>query len=135
MRTQLLIVDLNICTIMVLSSESSFLSSSAFPTFPSIRFKVHGLMLMFLINLELRFVWGEIYGSSFIFYLWPSSLNGIICWWYYLFTHMYYWLPCQKSFVQHIWTFVYVFISIPWMNAPVFMSLSCFFFFFITTAL
>lgn len=59
-------------------------------------------------------------------YLMLSSLNGISCWWCYLFTLMYCWLPCQKSFVQDIWTFFYVFISIPWMNAPVFISLPCF---------
>lgn len=64
-ESHLLIVGLNTCTIRVLFRKSSFMpvSSYLFHTFSCTRLRVSGLMLSFLINLELGFVQSGRYGS------------------------------------------------------------------------
>ena len=67
-RSHLFIVSLIVCTTGILPRKWSPvpMSCKLLPTFSSIRFNVVGLMLMSLIHLDLSFVHGDRYGSTFI---------------------------------------------------------------------
>ena len=64
MRSDLLIVDLGVCTIGILFRNLSPVSISLrlFPTFPYIKLSVSGFMLRYFSYLDLSFVQGDRYG-------------------------------------------------------------------------
>ena len=126
-RTHLFIVALIVCATRVLPRKWSPVPMSyrLLPTFSSIRFNVVRLMLRSLIHLDLSFVHGDRYGSTFIL----LQVDVQLCQHHLL--KMLFFLPLYNfsSFVKNqvfigLWIKIWVFDSIPLVNISAFVPIS-----------
>ena len=82
------------CYGVLFIKSSPALSSRIFSTLSSIRFSVSSFMLKSLIHLDLK------YRSLCILYMQISSLTSTICWRWFIFSNMYFWLPFNNPSVH-----------------------------------